>query len=64
MRQRRRISVRDWRLVFLRISYSKDNSRFPRILLISPIAEMEDGFAKTFIIEMGADGASEIRVAE
>jgi exonuclease SbcC len=39
-------------------------SRFPQILLISHIAEMQGEFANTLVIEMGADGASKIRVAE
>jgi hypothetical protein len=39
-------------------------SRVPRILLISHIAEMQGGFANTLVIEMEADNASRIRVAE
>jgi DNA repair protein SbcC/Rad50 len=36
-------------------------SRFPQILLISHIAEMQGEFANTLVIEMGADNASRIR---
>jgi DNA repair protein SbcC/Rad50 len=39
-------------------------SRFPQILLISHIAEMQGEFANTLVIEPGTDGASKIRVAE
>jgi exonuclease SbcC len=39
-------------------------SRFPQILLISHIAEMQGEFANTLVIEMGTDGSSRIRVAE
>jgi exonuclease SbcC len=39
-------------------------SRFPQILLISHIAEMQGEFANTLVIEMGSDNASRIRVAE
>jgi hypothetical protein len=30
----------------------------------SPVAQMEAGFANTLVLEMGADNASRIRVAE
>jgi exonuclease SbcC len=39
-------------------------SRFPQILLISHIAEMQGEFANTLVIEPGTDGASKIRDAE
>ena len=39
-------------------------SRFPQILLISHIAEMQGEFANTLVIEMGADNASRIREVE
>ncbi len=39
-------------------------SRFPQILLISHIAEMQGEFANTLLIEMGTDNASKIRVVE
>jgi exonuclease SbcC len=39
-------------------------SRFPQILLISHIAEMQGEFANTLVIEMGTDQASKIRAAE
>jgi exonuclease SbcC len=39
-------------------------SRFPQILLISHIAEMQGEFANTLVIEMGADGASRVREVE
>ena len=39
-------------------------SRFPQILLISHIAEMQGEFANTLMIEMGADNASRIREVE
>jgi len=39
-------------------------SRFPPILLISHIAEMQGRFANTLVVEMGADNASKIRVSE
>jgi exonuclease SbcC len=39
-------------------------SRFPQILLISHIAEMQGEFANTLVIEMGTDQSSRIRVAE
>ena len=38
-------------------------SRFPQILLISHIAEMQGGFASTLVIEAGTDGASRVREA-
>ncbi|MGD0534132.1 MAG: SMC family ATPase [Methanoregula sp.] len=39
-------------------------SRFPQILLISHIAEMQGEFANTLVIEMGVDNASRIREVE
>ena len=39
-------------------------SRFPQILLISHIAEMQAEFENTLVVEMGADLASRIRVEE
>jgi len=39
-------------------------SRFPQILLISHIAEMQGEFANTFVIEMGTDGSSRVREVE
>ena len=39
-------------------------SRFPQILLISHIAEMQGEFANTLVIEMGTDGASRIKEVE
>jgi exonuclease SbcC len=39
-------------------------SRFPQILLISHIAEMQGEFAHTLVIEPGTDNASRIREAE
>jgi DNA repair protein SbcC/Rad50 len=39
-------------------------SRFPQILLISHIAEIQGEFANTFIVEMGTDQASRVREAE
>ena len=39
-------------------------SRFPQILLISHIAEMQAEFENTLVVEMGADLASRIRVVE
>jgi exonuclease SbcC len=39
-------------------------SRFPQILLISHIAEMQGEFANTLVIEMGSDNASRVRAAE
>ncbi len=38
-------------------------SRFPQILLISHIAEMQGEFANTLVIEAGTDGASRVREA-
>ena len=37
---------------------------FPRILLISHIAEMQGEFANTLVIEMGTDNASRVREVE
>ena len=45
-------------------AFRTQESCFPRILLIPHIAEMQGGFANTLVIEMGADNASRIRVAE
>ena len=39
-------------------------SRFPQILLISHIAEMQGEFANTLVIEPGTDNASRVRDAE
>ena len=39
-------------------------SRFPQILLISHIAEMQGEFANTLVIEPGADGASRVKEVE
>ena len=39
-------------------------SRFPQILLISHIAEMQGEFANTLVIEMGTDGASQVKEVE
>ena len=39
-------------------------STITRILLISPIAEMQGGFENTLQIEMGADNAGRIREVE
>ena len=39
-------------------------SRFPQILIISHIAEMQGEFANTLMVEMGADNASRVREAE
>jgi exonuclease SbcC len=39
-------------------------SRFPQILLISHIAEMQGEFSNTLVVEAGADGASRVREAE
>jgi len=39
-------------------------SRFPQILLISHIAEMQGEFANTLVIEMGADGSSRVKEVE
>ncbi|MFA4850148.1 MAG: SMC family ATPase [Methanoregula sp.] len=39
-------------------------SRFPQILLISHIAEMQGEFANTLVIEMGTDGASRVKEVE
>jgi hypothetical protein len=39
-------------------------SKLTQILLISPIAEMQGGFADTLVIEPGADNTSRIREAE
>ena len=39
-------------------------SRFPQILLISHIAEMQGEFENTLVVEPGADTSSRIRVAE
>jgi len=39
-------------------------SRFPQILLISHIAEMQGEFANTLVIEMGTDGSSRVKEVE
>jgi len=39
-------------------------SRFPQILLISHIAEIQGEFASTLVVEMGTDSASRVREAE
>ncbi|PKL68499.1 MAG: hypothetical protein CVV30_11365 [Methanomicrobiales archaeon HGW-Methanomicrobiales-1] len=39
-------------------------SRFPQILLISHIGEMQGEFANTLMIEMGTDGASRVKEVE
>jgi exonuclease SbcC len=39
-------------------------SRFPQILLISHIAEIQGEFANTLVVEMGTDSASRVREAE
>ncbi|HVP97464.1 SMC family ATPase [Methanoregula sp.] len=39
-------------------------SRFPQILLISHIAEMQAEFENTLVVEMGADMASRVRAVE
>ena len=39
-------------------------SRFPQILLISHIADMQGEFANTLVIEMGTDGASRVKEVE
>jgi exonuclease SbcC len=39
-------------------------SRFPQILLISHIAEMQGEFANTLVVELGTDGASRVKEAE
>jgi len=39
-------------------------SRFPQILLISHIAEIQGEFANTLMVEMGTDSASRVREAE
>jgi exonuclease SbcC len=39
-------------------------SRFPQILLISHIAEIQGEFANTLMVEMGTDNASRVREAE
>ena len=39
-------------------------SRFPQILLISHIAEMQGEFASTLIVEMGSDQSSRVREVE
>jgi exonuclease SbcC len=36
-------------------------SRFPQILLISHIAEMQGEFANTLVVEMGTDMVSRVR---
>ncbi|NLA37953.1 MAG: SMC family ATPase, partial [Methanomicrobiales archaeon] len=36
-------------------------AHFPQILLISHITEVQDEFSTTFLVEMGADGASMVR---
>jgi DNA repair protein SbcC/Rad50 len=36
-------------------------SRFPRILLISPIAEILGKYSNTLIVEMGTDNASRVK---
>jgi DNA repair protein SbcC/Rad50 len=38
--------------------------RFPQILLISHIPEMQGEFANTLVVEMGPDNASRIRDVE
>ncbi len=45
-------------------AHRTQESRFPQILLISHIAEMQGEFANTLVIEMGADGSSRVREAE
>jgi exonuclease SbcC len=39
-------------------------SRFPQILLISHIAEMQGEFASTLVVEMGSDQSSRVREVE
>ena len=39
-------------------------SRFPQILIISHIAEMQGEFANTLMVEMGTDQSSRVREAE
>jgi exonuclease SbcC len=39
-------------------------SRFPQILLISHIAEIQGEFANTLVVEMASDGSSRIREME
>ena len=36
-------------------------SRFPQILIISHIAEIQGGFANTPMVEMGTDNSSRVR---
>ncbi|WP_321507472.1 SMC family ATPase [uncultured Methanoregula sp.] len=47
----------------LLVALRTQESRFPQILLISHIAEIQGEFANTLIVEMGADNASRIREA-
>jgi exonuclease SbcC len=48
----------------LLVALRTQESRFPQILLISHIPEMQGEFANTLVVEMGADNASRIRVVE
>jgi hypothetical protein len=40
---------------------AREESRFPQILIISHIAEMKGGFAKTLMVETGADDGRRVR---
>jgi hypothetical protein len=46
------------------VSLRTQESRFPQILIISPVAETQGGFANTLVIEMSADNSIRIRLAE
>jgi exonuclease SbcC len=49
------------RRVNLLTALRTQESRFPQILLISHIAEMQGEFANTLVIEMAADGSSRVK---
>jgi DNA repair protein SbcC/Rad50 len=46
------------------LSFRTQESRFPQILLISHIAEMQGEFANTLMIEMGTDQSSRVKEVE
>ncbi|MFA4876878.1 MAG: SMC family ATPase [Methanoregula sp.] len=48
----------------LLVALRTQESRFPQILLISHIAEIQGEFANTLVVEMGADNASRAREVE
>nr|WP_320160459.1 SMC family ATPase [uncultured Methanoregula sp.] len=48
----------------LLVALRTQESRFPQILLISHIAEIQGEFANTLVVEMGTDNASRVREVE